>query len=84
MPLLEVKKNSKLYLQVESKEHYKNAKNDIYRILETSKGNNEVLVYSKLEKAKMIIQKDYWVNLKNNDLINKLITLLGNDNVIVK
>ncbi len=84
VPLLEVKKNSKLYLQVESKEHYKDAKNDIYRILETSKGNNEVLVYSKLEKAKMIIQKDYWVNLKNNDLINKLITLLGNDNVIVK
>lgn len=84
VPLLEMKKNSKLYLQVKSKEHYKNVKNDIFRILETSKGNNEILVYSKLEKAKMTIQKDHWVNLNNNDLINKLVTLLGKENVIVK
>jgi len=54
------------------------------RILETYGGNNEVLVYSKLEKAKMKVPKENWVNLKNKDLINKLVTLLGNDNVIIK
>ncbi len=84
VPITEVKNNTRLYLQVESKDNFKSIKNELLRILETYGGNNEVLVYSKLEKAKMKVPKENWVNLKNKDLINKLVTLLGNDNVIIK
>ena len=84
LPLSEAKISSKLYLQVENKEHYKNIKNDIFKYLEDASGKSEVILYSKAEKSKMIIPKEYWADIKNENLINKLITLLGNENVIIK
>ncbi len=84
VPLSEMKSRTKLYLQVESKEHYKAIKNDIFRYLENAKGKNEVVLYSKLEKSKMIIPNGFGVNIENKNVINELITLLGKENVIIK
>ena len=84
VPLSEMKAKSKLYLQVESKEHYKTVKNDIFRYLENARGKSEVILYSKLEKSKMIIPNDFGVNIENKNIINELITLLGKENVIIK
>jgi hypothetical protein len=84
VPLSEMKSKAKLYLQVESKEHYKTVRNDIFRYLENAKGNNEFILYSKLEKSKIIIQYDFGVNIDNKSIINELITLLGEENVIIR
>lgn len=84
VPISEMRAKSKLYLQVESKEHYKTVKNDIFRYLENARGKSEVILYSKLEKSKMIIPNDFGVNIENKNIINELITLLGKENVIIK
>lgn len=84
VPLSEMKAKSKLYLQVESKEHYKTVKNDIFRYIDNARGKNEVILYSKLEKSKIIIQNDFGINLDNKSIINELITLLGEENVIIR
>jgi len=84
VPISEMKAKSKLYLQVESKDHYKTVKNDIFRYLENARGKSEVILYSKLEKLKMIIPNDFGVNIENKNIINELITLLGEENVIIK
>ncbi|QSX07140.1 DNA polymerase III subunit alpha [Sedimentibacter sp. zth1] len=85
VPISEVKKSNKLYLQIESIKHFRKIKTELYDILNASKGSNEVLLYSKLEKSKMVIPQEEWVDINNNnDLINNLIKLLGKENVIIK
>lgn len=82
--LQELKKNKKLYLQVENKDIYRNFKNEMFEIFRSATGNDEVVLFLKEDKAKVVIPREYRVNISDNNLINKLINLLGVDNVIIK
>ncbi len=84
VPLSEMRTKSKLYLQLDSLEHYKSLKNDIFRYIENARGKSELVVYCKKEKSKVIIPDNYGINIDNKNIINEFITLLGKENVIIK
>ena len=74
----------KLYLKVENVEHYKKVKHNFLNITLKHSGNDRVIIYDQQKKATMVLPKKNWVNIDDEELINSLKALLGNDNVVIQ
>jgi DNA polymerase-3 subunit alpha len=74
----------KLYLKVESTEHYKKIKRELFNNICKFTGNDCVIIYNEKEKANMVLPMKNWVNSNNEELIKNLKLLLGNNNVAIK
>ncbi|TWH79314.1 DNA polymerase III subunit alpha [Sedimentibacter saalensis] len=77
-------KENKLYIKVKDKNHYMKIKNELFTNISKYNGNDCVIIYSELEKANMVLPKNYWIDASNKNLINDLKTLLGETNVVLK
>lgn len=77
------KLNRKLYIKVKDKNQYENLKKDLFNILSSFRGEDCVVIYNEKEKAKMVLQKENWVNIDNNQLKKSLGSLLGEDSIAV-
>ncbi len=74
----------RLYLKVENTEQYKKIKKNIFNIILKHLGNDRVIIYNQQEKATMVLPKKNWVNIDDEELINSLKALLGNNNVVIQ
>ncbi len=73
-----------LFIQVMDADEFKNIKSEIVKILKIEHGNNRVIIYVKSNKTKKIMEKEFWINIKNTDIFNKIVTLVGQENVKIK
>lgn len=76
--------NRKLYLKVESSEHYKKIKKELLNNICKYNGNDCVIIYNEKEKANMVLPMKNWVNTNNEELMNNLKAILGENNIAIK
>lgn len=77
-------RTKKLYLKVESTEHYKKIKRELFNIICKNIGDDCVVIYNQEEKANMVLPMKSWVNTENEELMKSLVNLLGNNNIAIK
>ncbi|HHV39189.1 MAG TPA: DNA polymerase III subunit alpha [Tepidimicrobium sp.] len=73
---------AKIYLKI-SKERSIATFDDIKKVLARYKGKTPVYVYVEKQKRMMMAQRDLWVDIKQESLIEELTRLLGEENVKV-
>lgn len=73
----------KLYLQILPTESTRIIE-DIKRILIQYRGNDEVNIYFAQNRKNFKMNEEYWVDIKNRALIDKLEHLLGKNNIKIK
>lgn len=78
------KKPRKLYLKVESTEHYKKIKKELFSNICKYTGNDCVIIYNQQEKANMVLPLKNWVNIDNEELMGNLKSILGENNIVIK
>lgn len=76
-PLVKIN-NKKLYLKL-PKDKPVELLTDIKKILKNNTGNVPVYVYMEKDKRSVMAARDYWVNIDNNEVIEKLKYILGDD-----
>ena len=74
----------RLYLKVADKSHYMKMKNDLFSNICKCSGNDCVIIYNEKDKANMVLPKKNWVNIDDENLINNLKRLLGENNIAIK
>lgn len=74
----------KLYLKVESTEHYKKIKRELFNNICKHTGNDCVIIYNQQEKANMVLPVKNWVNTDSDELMNNLKRILGEKNIAIK
>ncbi|NBI08179.1 DNA polymerase III subunit alpha [Senegalia massiliensis] len=77
---LKKSKNEKLYLKI-SKDKDKNILSDIKKILSYYRGEIPVYVYFEKDKKTVRATRDFWVNINNKELVEKLKSILGEDSI---
>ncbi|MDW5299668.1 MAG: OB-fold nucleic acid binding domain-containing protein, partial [Sedimentibacter sp.] len=77
-------KERKLYLKVADKRHYMKIKNDLFSNICKCNGNDCVIIYNEKDKTNMVLPKKNWVNIENENLINNLKKILGENNIAIK
>lgn len=77
-------KTNKLYLKVESTEHYKKIKRELFNIICKNTGSDCVIIYNQQEKANMVLPMKNWVNSSSEELIKSLKLILGESNIAIK
>ncbi|MGD9569370.1 MAG: DNA polymerase III subunit alpha [Sedimentibacter sp.] len=78
------KSTRKLYLKVENTEHYKRIKKELVNNICKYTGNDCVIIYNQQEKSNMVLPMKNWVNTDNENLIDNLKNLLGENNIAIK
>lgn len=73
---LENNEETKLYLKI-SKDKDKSILNDIKKILSNYTGKTPVYVYLEKNRKTIIAQREFWVDIDNNTLVESLKSLLG-------
>ena len=89
MKKTEIKKGKKvqekkLYIKVADKSHYIKIKSELFSNICKYSGNDCVIIYSEQEKANMVLPQKNWVNADDENLLNNLKNMLGENNVAVK
>jgi len=80
---LKKSKNEKLYLKI-SKDKENDILNDIKKILSYYRGETPVYVYFEKDKKTVRATRDFWVNINNKELIEKLKSILGENSIKLK
>ena len=73
-------KKSKVYLKL-GKEHSITKLDDIKRVLKKHNGNVPVYVYIERKKQTIMAERDYWINVDSDGLLDDLSKLLGNNSI---
>lgn len=74
----------KLYLKVESTDHYKKIKRELFNSICKHIGNDCVIIYNQQEKANMVLPIKNWVNIDSDELMSNLKRILGERNIAIK
>ncbi|MGB4438763.1 MAG: DNA polymerase III subunit alpha, partial [Sedimentibacter sp.] len=77
-------KSRKLYIKVADKNHYMRIKNELFTNICKCSGNDCVIIYNEKENANMVLPEKDWVNIDDENLINNLKKILGENNIAVK
>jgi len=80
-PLVKLKKE-KLYIKI-SKEKSLETLEKVKKLLHQYNGTVPVYVYLEKHKKSIIAEKDYWIDINNQELLKKLESMLGKDCVVV-
>lgn len=75
-------KTEKIYLKI-GKEHSPDMFGRIKEILSRYKGDTPVYVYMENQNKTMVADKNLWINIENDTLIDELVELLGKNNIRV-
>ncbi|WP_130807687.1 DNA polymerase III subunit alpha [Senegalia massiliensis] len=80
---LKKSKNEKLYLKI-SKDKDNDILNDIKKILSYYRGETPVYVYFEKDKKTVRATSEFWVNINNKGLVEKLKSILGENSIKLK
>ena len=71
-----------LAVQTENEDTYNNMKEHLLKTLEAHRGTNPVAIYTRSPRARMLLPTKYHVKI-NDDLLNELESLAGQENVAI-
>src|SRR5699024_10979871 len=72
-----------IYLKID-KNASKNTFDDIKQIIKNSNGNNTVNIYIEKIGKNYKMKKEFWINIEDEKILNKLTILLGENNLVIK
>lgn len=72
-----------IYLKID-KNASKNTFDDIKQIIKNSNGNNPVNIYIEKIGKNYKMKKEFWINIEDEKILNKLTILLGENNLVIK
>jgi len=75
--------NEKLYLKVPKNLDTPENMEELYRIIESSRGKMPIIIYREQKKQAAILQSNHWINF-TDEIQQKLEILLGKKNVLLK
>ena len=75
--------SEKLYLKVPKNLDTPENMEELYRIIESSRGKMPIIIYRELKKQAAILQSNHWINF-TDQIQQKLEILLGKKNVLLK
>ena len=73
---------SELWIRFENKNNYEEKSTELFSIIDSSDGNDKIVIYLKEEKQKRIMPPSYNVNA-NSIMLNNLQNVFGEDNVAI-